>query len=63
MGKKGKVLVKEHVNDPWTWTIGWGLTVGGVVWGRGEQQGKNWDNCNRTTMEFFKKERNLKVQL
>ena len=29
-GKKEKGLVKElvSINDPWTWTTGWGLTVG-----------------------------------
>ena len=29
------------MNDPWTWTTGWGLTVGaGVGMGGGEQRGK-----------------------
>ena len=50
--KKGKRLVKEHV-----WMIHghgqlWELTVvvGGGM-GEGEQRGKNWDNCNRTTIK------------
>ena len=36
------------VNDPWTWTTVWGLTVGleGGL-GGGGQRGKNWNNCNR----------------
>ena len=29
------------MNDPWTWTTGWGLTVGvGGGMGGGEQRGK-----------------------
>ena len=38
-----------RISDAWTWTTGWGLTVG-VRGGQGsvEQQGKNWDNYNRT---------------
>ena len=40
------------MNDPWTWTTGWGLTVGaGVGMGGGEQRGKNWDKCNRITVK------------
>ena len=40
------------MNDPWTWTTVWGLTVG--VRGRmgvGKQRGKNWDNWNRVTIK------------
>ena len=36
--------------------IGWELTVGaGCKFRlcRGEQRGKNWDNCNRTTMKYL----------
>ena len=41
------------MNDPWTWTTGCGLTVGGGSGlGRGGQRGKNWDNCNRITIIF-----------
>ena len=37
------------MNEPWTWTTMWELTVGvGVGMGGGGQSGKNWDNCNRT---------------
>ena len=36
-GKKRKGLV---INDPWAWTTGWGLTVGGGRRGMGEQWGK-----------------------
>ena len=33
------------MNDPWTWTTGWGLTVGvGGGLGGGEQRGKNGTN-------------------
>ena len=40
--------------DPWTWTTGWGLTVGvGGGLGQGEQRGKDWDNCNRTTIIYI----------
>ena len=41
------------MNDPGTWTMVWGWTVGvgsGLV--RGGQQGKNWDNCNRIITNF-----------
>ena len=34
------------INDPWTWTTGWGMTVGAR--GGGGATGENWDNCNRT---------------
>ena len=37
------------MNDPWTWTTGWGLTVGVGGGLGGDQRDKNWDNCNRTT--------------
>ena len=36
------------MNDPWTWTMVWELTVGaGDGLGGGGQRGKIWDNCNR----------------
>ena len=40
------------MNDPWTWTMVWGLTVGtrGRLDGRG-QRGGNWDNYNRITIK------------
>ena len=41
------------MNDPWTWTAGWGLALG-VELGRGEQRGKNWDNSTRTTIKILK---------
>ena len=51
-GKKGKGLVKEHVGmthghrqQGGDWLLG--------RWGSGEQKGKNWDNCNRTTIKYF----------
>ena len=35
------------MNDPWTWTMVQGRTVGvGVNWTE-EGMGENWDNCNR----------------
>ena len=38
------------MNDPKTWTTGWGLPEGvGAVLDRGGQRGKNWDNCNIIT--------------
>ena len=44
------------MNDPWTWTTMWGQTMGveDRMGGRG-QRGKNWDNCNRTTIKYLKK--------
>ena len=35
------------MNDPWTWTTVWGLTMKvGDGLGAGRQKGKNWDNYN-----------------
>ena len=40
------------MDDTWTWATGWGLTVGvGGGLARGKKKGKNWDNCNRTTVK------------
>ena len=36
------------MNDPWTGTTGWRLTVGVGVGRAVESKGKNWDNCKRT---------------
>ena len=34
---------------------GWGFTVG-VRWtGQGRKTGKNWENCNRTTINIYRK--------
>ena len=42
------------MNDPQTWTTGWGLTLGiGGGMGRGGQRGKNWDDCNSTTIKMI----------
>ena len=36
------------MNDPWIWTMGWGMTVGvGVGLGGGGQKVRNWANYNR----------------
>ena len=42
-----------YIKDPQTWTTEWWLIVG-AEGGRssGEQWGKIWDNCNRTTIKF-----------
>ena len=43
------------INDPWTWTTGWGQIVGaGSGLDGGGQRGKNWDNCNGTTIKKIK---------
>ena len=44
------------MNDPWTRTMVWGLTVaaGGGL-GRGRQRGKNQGNCNTRTIKNPKK--------
>ena len=40
------------MNEAWTWTTVWELTVGaGKGMGGGGQRGKNWDNCNRITIK------------
>ena len=45
------------MNDPWTWTPVWELTVGvGVGMRRGQQKGENWENCNRITIKMILKE-------
>ena len=38
------------INCPWTWTTGWGLTVG-AGGGQGRTTRENWDNYNRTTIK------------
>ena len=44
------------MNDPWTWTTVWELTVGmGGGMGGGGQRRKNWDNCNRITIKMILK--------
>ena len=36
------------MNDPWTWTAVWGLTVGGGVgWAEGEKLGQLSQNNNK----------------
>ena len=47
-GKKEGTSQRTCMNDPWTWTTGWGLTVGA---GRGGQREKNWDKYNRITIK------------
>ena len=43
------------MNDPWTWTTEWELTVGaGGGMGGGGQKGKNWDNYNNMTIKKTK---------
>ena len=45
------------MNDPWTWTMLWGFTVGaGVGWAEEDKEVKNWDNCNIIIIKFFLKE-------
>ena len=44
------------MNDPWTWTMVWGLTVGaGDGLGGGGQRWINWDNCNRINKNNIKR--------
>ena len=47
-----RISQRTCMNDPWTWTTLWGLTVGveGGL-GRGGQRGQHWDNCNRVTIK------------
>ena len=43
------------MNDPWTWTRVWKLTVGARDGVRGGgQRGENWDNCNRIKIKYLK---------
>ena len=55
--KEGEgISQRTCMNDPWTWTRVWGLTVGAGCGLSGEgQMGKNWKNCNRIMINFFKK--------
>ena len=57
-GKKEKGLTSQviYINDPWTWTMALGLTLGagGGLSGR-RQSGGNWDNYNRITFKNFRK--------
>ena len=50
------------MNDPWTWTTGWGLTVGvqGGL-GREEERGKYWGSCNRNSNKIFKFKNELEI--
>ena len=44
------------MNDPWTWTMVLGLTVGaGCGLGGEGQMGIIWKNCNRIMINFLKK--------
>ena len=46
--RRGGDQTRTCMNDPWSWTTVWELTVG--VWGGmsgGGQKGKNWDYCNK----------------
>ena len=45
-----KSLFETGIEDSWALTMGRGMTMGVGVWGRGEQQGKSWDNCNWKTI-------------
>ena len=60
-GKEGEGSFQGTcINDPWTWTPEWGLTVGAGSGWAVESKGGNCDNCNRTTIklkEERKKER------
>ena len=47
------------MNDPWTGTTGWGLTV--EVGSRGGQRGKSQDNCTRTTTTKHFKNKNFQT--
>ena len=49
---KNQQISKGPMDKDMGW--GWGLTVGigGSGRGREEQRGKNWDNCNRTTIHI-----------
>ena len=49
--KTGQVPEKKK-----PWTTGWGWTVGARKvggLGGGQQRGKEWDNCNRTTIKYI----------
>ena len=50
------------MNDPWTWTTGWGLTVGEGVGGAGESNRGKLDNCNRKTIKKVKKRKKTKTK-
>ena len=59
MGKERKGSNQQTgIKDPWTWTTGWGLTVGAGV-GQGRATEENWDNYNRTRIKKEKKMYNL----
>ena len=47
----GGTRQRAWMEDPWTFTAVWGLTVGGGQ-GAGQRRakGENWDNCNRITI-------------
>ena len=60
--RRGRDWQRTCMNDPWTWTTVWGLTVGvGAGLGGGGQRGKNWDNCNRITIRNFLKAVAIKI--
>ena len=57
-----EISQRTCMNDPWTWTTVWELTMGaGDGKGGGGKKGKKWDNCNRITInsDLIKKECNI----
>ena len=52
-----EIIVKRRgtgMNDPWTWTMVWGLTMGAGA--GGWARWKHWDNCNRNNNKKKKRE-------
>lgn len=53
MEEEEETCQRMRMDDPWTWTMGWRLTVGVIIGlSQGGQTGKYWENCNIIIMKI-----------
>ena len=54
--------IKQGIHYRWTWTTGWGFTVGEAWAGWSRAKREQWDNCNRINNKIFKEKKKNKQQ-